>query len=626
MRADAYPLDTVLGERQQWVVPVYQRHYEWETAEDRQLPKLWDDLRDKTIEHLDARTPFPHYFGAILYSEPHNQPFGAVRQRFLVDGQQRITTFELTLAAIREVARNRQILRFLTVIDAYLLNEKSQSMADPGREQFKLWPSTFDRALFLDIVKSTPDQLREKQKPYFYKNGNLIKGQAPKMLRAYWYLYEEISAFIKERQEEGESPETVLDALLKGFLSGFQIVVIKLDPNDDAQEIFASLNGLGKPLSPFDLIRNDVFHRARKTGEDDQKLFDEHWKPFEDPFWAVEVRQGRQKRARADHLIAHTVVAETGRDVNVGKVATEYQHYARERAFPTVAEELQVLVSHAAAYRAMEEGDQNVIFAPIAKVLRIWDLTTFHPLILWINAQKLDDEDKSKLFALIESYIVRREICGLTTKNYNKVVTGIIKAASGQDDIVGAFGRHVSELTGEASRMPSDEEVTQAFARRRAYGDIPVPRIRYIMENLEYAKRTKFDEIAISTANLTIEHVLPQAWAKNWPLANGETAPCETTLGLILKGVQVSDEVKALMQRREQVVDTLGNLTVLTQALNPSVGNGAWTMKRERLAGSLLVLNREIATRETWDEDQIERRAADLAATAQKIWPSALAG
>lgn len=142
----------------------------------------------------------------------------------------------------------------------------------------------------------------------------------------------------------------MLDALLGGFLSGFQIVVIQLDKNDDAQEIFASLNGLGKPLSPFDLIRNDVFHRARRAREDDEQLFDQRWKFFEEPFWNEQVRQGRLKRARADHLVAHVVVAETAREVNVGKIATEYQHYARERSFETVADELDVLLAHARTY------------------------------------------------------------------------------------------------------------------------------------------------------------------------------------------------------------------------------------------------------------------------------------
>jgi uncharacterized protein with ParB-like and HNH nuclease domain len=145
MRADAYPLETVLGERQQWVVPVYQRHYEWETDEDRQLPKLWADLQDQSVDRLEKRSPFPHYFGAIIFSEPPQQAFGAVRQRFLVDGQQRITTFQLVFIAIRESARNHQVSRLVDVINAYLFNEKSASMLDAERERFKLWPSAYDR-------------------------------------------------------------------------------------------------------------------------------------------------------------------------------------------------------------------------------------------------------------------------------------------------------------------------------------------------------------------------------------------------------------------------------------------------------------------------------------------------
>jgi uncharacterized protein with ParB-like and HNH nuclease domain len=117
MKANPFSLNSVLGERQQWVVPVYQRHYEWETGEDKQLPKLWEDLREEALERLEERTPLPHYFGAIIYSEPQTQTFGTVPFRFLVDGQQRITTFQLVLAAIKEVARVNKITRLVSAID-----------------------------------------------------------------------------------------------------------------------------------------------------------------------------------------------------------------------------------------------------------------------------------------------------------------------------------------------------------------------------------------------------------------------------------------------------------------------------------------------------------------------------
>ena len=120
MRADAYPLEIVLSDRRQWVVPVYQRHYERETGEDRQLPKLWADLEDEAVDRLEGRSPFLYYFGAIIFSEPKGQTFGVVRKRSLVDGQQRITTFQLVLATIREIARKRQVARLVDVVNAYL--------------------------------------------------------------------------------------------------------------------------------------------------------------------------------------------------------------------------------------------------------------------------------------------------------------------------------------------------------------------------------------------------------------------------------------------------------------------------------------------------------------------------
>ncbi|MGH9434380.1 MAG: DUF262 domain-containing protein [Terriglobia bacterium] len=621
MRADAYPLDTVLGERQQWVVPVYQRHYEWETEEDRQLPKLWADLQDEAIDRLEKRSPFPHYFGAIIFSEPQQQAFGAVRQRFLVDGQQRITTFQLVLIAIRESARAHQVSRLVDVISAYLFNEKSASMLDGERERFKLWLSSYDRKLYQDISQNTPAKLRSLQPKSFYKNGTLIKGQSPKLLRAFIYLLEAIDAFAADRiKEQGETVEAVLDAVLGGFLSGFQIVVIQLDPNDDAQEIFASLNGLGKPLSPFDLIRNDVFHRARKTGENDQQLFDERWKPFEEPFWTEQVRQGRFKRARADHLVAHAVIAETAREINVGKIATEYQRYSRERAFPTVADELDVLLTHAATYREMERVPPAGLIARIVGVLRIWDLSTFHPLILAINAKAADEDRKAELFTLLEAYIVRREICGLSTKNYNKVVTWFIKQVRDAGDSLGEFHKHLGGLTGDASRMPGDLHVIEAFSRQRTYADIPTPRLRYILEQLEYGSRSKFDEVAVSTANLTIEHVMPQKWSTYWPLPDERLAPCESSFQAAMSNHQLDDKTKALMDTRQRWIDTMGNLTLLTEALNPSISNGPWAAKREKIGKSLLAMNRDIAAQPVWSEAEIEKRAGTLAAVANRLW------
>ncbi|TCP63455.1 uncharacterized protein DUF1524 [Rhodovulum bhavnagarense] len=622
MDAKAHDLNFVLGQRQQWVVPVYQRHYEWETDADKQIPKLWDDLRDKATERLDEdRTPLPHYFGAIIYSEPTKQAFGAVPVRFLVDGQQRITTFQIVLVAIREVARKIGIKHLVEVTSTYLFNDENKGMKDVEKEKFKLWPSSYDRQLFQKIATEEYAEVVSSFTPsYFHGTGRIKKGGTPKLLRAYHQLYTDISTFVDDRVELGDEREAVLSALLEGFLAGFQIVVIQLDENDDAQEIFASLNGLGKPLAPFDLIRNSIFHRARKLGEDDEKLFDGRWKLFEEPFWTDEVRQGRLKRARADHLIAHTVVAETARDANIGKIATEYQHYARDRAFTTVAEELDVLIRHAKNYRLLEDAKEDTTVGQITNVLRVWDLSTFHPFVLWILSYVSDEHEKSQILKLLESYLVRRELCGLTTKNYNKVTTSFIRAAKSATDTYDAFSKHMMSMTGDISKMPTDAQVKEAVLRRKAYGVIPTPRLRFILQNVEYDLRDKFDEVTVSTSNLTIEHVMPRKWAENWPLSDDRVASHESSFEAMMAGVPMDDGMKALVEARARAVDTIGNLTLITGALNPSLSNAGWTTKREKLSGSLLALNRMVAKVETWGEKSIEARAETIGDVIIRHW------
>lgn len=416
-----------------------------------------------------------------------------------------------------------------------------------------------------------------------------------------------------------------MEGVLAGFLSGFQLVIIHLDQHDDAQEIFASLNGFGKPLSPFDLIRNDVFHRARKNKENEDQLFDCRWKLLEEPFWTEEVRQGRSKRARADHLVAHAVVAETAREVNVGKIAAEYQRYSEERDYATIADELDVLLTHATTYKAMEDGNTQGPLARISSVLRIWDLSTFHPIIFRINAQLMGPTDREQLFKLLESYIVRREICGLTTKNYNKVITSMLrqfKELKGGPRPIAALKQQLfAELTGDASRMPRDVEIAEACARTKAYRHIPTRRLVYILRQIEHGMRSSIDEVTVMADNLTVEHIMPQKWAEHWPLPNGALAPAESIVQASKDGKELSDETKSQMEARQNLVDTLGNLTLLTDALNPSIGNGPWKEKKKKLAGSLLALNRAVAAREEWNEAAIQARAAVLASTANGLWP-----
>ena len=617
MHADVVSLEILFHDSKQWVVPVYQRHYEWEVSEGKQLHQFWEDWEEQVECRLNNRETLPHYFGSLIFSneESRNRRYGTVRQSYLVDGQQRITTFQLALIAVREVARDFQESALIDTINAYIFNPESPGMIELTRETFKLWPSISDRDLYLDIANSTPEELKYLHKNFFFRNGKLIKGQAPKLLRAFWYIYENLKTYIDFQTTPTESRENLLNHFLGGFLSGFQIVIIRLDQNDDAQEIFASLNGLGKPLSPFDLIRNDIFHRVQKQDEDTQKVY-ELWEPFEkESFWREEVHQGRYKRARTDHLIAHAVVAQSGREVNVGKIAIEYQHYARESNFESISEELKILLGHADTYCAIEQAISDT-----ANVLKSWDIFTFHPLILWVESQTFDEEEKTRFYKICESYIVRREICDLSIKNYNKVVSGIIRNGKNSSDLVSAAVQYLLKLDGDASRMPNDSEVEKSFMLSYSYSSGRTKRIKYILLQIEYAKHTRFSETTIQSNDLTIEHIMPRTWSKHWPLPDGSSAPCDTIWQTKLHGYTVSNDTRELMEARELAIDSMGNLTLLNSSLNPSAGNAEWTTKKLSYENSLLFMNKELTKLDEWNESTIKHRAKDLAKVAIEIW------
>lgn len=623
MQAKDHSLNVVLSERQQWVIPVYQRTYAWETRQEKQLPKLWDDLRERAIERLDGKPIKPHFVGAIIYSQPTDQPFGTVNRRFLVDGQQRITTFSLVLCALREVARDEGVTRLVSTVNDYVFNAKSDSMAEPEREQFKLWSSSYDRPIYLAIARQTTADVVTNFPQHFYKNGNIIWGSAPKILAAYWYARLEIKNFIEEMADEGFSAEAVLDAILSGFLSGFQIVVVQLGQEDDAQAIFASLNGNAEPLTSFDLIRNDIFHRARKAQEDDDVLYDTHWRELETAFWKEEIKQGRLKRPRTDHLITHTMVAETAQDIIVGQVANEYRNFAKSRAFASVGDEVQALLKYARAYEEMERRAGESGLARLASFLHTWDTSALHPVVLWTAVQELPQEVKENIYSHLESYAVRRDICDLGNKNYNRVVAQLLSEMHRATDPYIAFVNHLSGLTGEASRLPSDSDIVAAVARKPLYTLLGSKKLRYILARIEIGLRDKFDEnVSISTDNLTVEHIMPDRWARAWPLPSGETVAKESYYELVSSGVNVNEALRREMEAREATKHLLGNLTLLTGALNPSLGNDNWEIKRAKISGSLLALNRYVANHESWDESAIETRGSILAGVINRTWPT----
>lgn len=612
MDADPLQIGDVLKDQKRFVVPVYQRTYAW--TPEKQIEAFFDQVEAKTEARLAGEEDsFPHYMGALLVIPRGKFAFNKIQILDVVDGQQRLSTFQILLAALRDLARMHEETTVAEGIEPLLLNLNERGMQDPRTERYKLHPTAYDRPLFRDLIDHRRDALRAKYGEHFYKNGKIKPSGVPLPLRAFWCFWERAEAFITT-----DGPDAMMDRLMamsSALLEDFRVIVITLNEKDDAQVIFETLNSGGEPLAAMDLVRNDVFHRALRQEEDIDELMDARWHAFEEPFWKQEASQGRLKKPRIDFFLAHTLAAETGKETLLAELYARYKSFVKERDFPSVDTELETLLRHAPTYRALIEPARDGALAKLARRLEVFDVSTAFPLVFVVQASDAADEDKAAIFELIASYVIRRALCGMTPKNYNNTFVRIAMRLRARGVRYAEAAEALGELQGETVRCPSDDDLRSALLQLPQYGKILKPRLRHILGELEQASRDKFDEAVGLREDLTIEHVLPETWWEHWQLPDGSMAAADLTTG-------VNEERRRLIDERQSLIHTLGNLTLLTTAGNPHQSNFAFDKKRSLLRGSLLKMNQDIADEPCWDEDAIRRRAGRLGDLAAKIWPA----
>jgi hypothetical protein len=161
----------------------------------------------------------------------------------------------------------------------------------------------------------------------------------------------------------------------------------------------------------------------------------------------------------------------------------------------------------------------------------------------------------------------------------------------------------------DASRWPGDKEFEKSWLTVNFYRKIKRSKLRMILEALDDAHRSNKTEIVRVEKTLTIEHVMPIQWEQHWPLA--------PTRGNFPRDLAT--------ERRDDYVNKIGNFTLLTRALNPSVSNSGWLRKRQEiLKHSAINMNRHFLDLDVWDEAAIDKRTRDLFRHALKIWPHPL--
>ncbi len=182
---------------------------------------------------------------------------------------------------------------------------------------------------------------------------------------------------------------------------------------------------------------------------------------------------------------------------------------------------------------------------------------------------------------------------------------------------VAVFAEAMAGQRGDTFRFPDDREVTDAIVEKPLCMMLGrKERLVGVLWRLEQALRTKHNAATPRPEVLNIGHVMPRAWRAHWPLPDGRLFPADG------KASEADASLGAAAAHRARVLQTLGNLTLVTPSANAAASNGAFAEKRDWLRQSLLALNLPIITEPQWDEGRIEARGRTLARLAVGVWPS----
>lgn len=535
MDADDHKVEAVLKEDRRFIVPLYQRKYQW--ADHRLLP-FWEDVQAKAAEVLIGESRFEHYMGALIIAPVDlGSQISKTSVVQVVDGQQRLTTFQLFLVALREVARRHGLADFIAHVNGYLFNNVKSKDTDP-LTRFKLTPTPSDREIFHDLLEMETDAVVKKYRRLFWGN-NVPKNTEFPAFRAYFLFMNWIEEFLVNgpsddappeeandkvaQAEDGELAPERLEALLNAVLERLKLVVISLGENDDAQVIFETLNSKGEPLLAMDLVRNNIFYRAEKQGAQVEELYRKLWDPLDNTWWRQAAPNARPTRPRIDHFLAHTLAAETGGKISMRELYAEYRAFALPKGkprFQQVEDELKLLEHYSPLYETLEgrkAADPDLAW--FGRKMAAWQTTTVYPVAMQLGTAGVPQSTRKAVTRLLYSYLVRRALCGLTTKNLNNVFQMLAASFQHEGASIETFRAFFDGKDGASVRFPDDRELGAGILSKEAYDIAPQSRLVDILWELEIGSRSSFAEQHERPAGLWVEHVLPRTWTEKWPFA-----------------------------------------------------------------------------------------------------------
>lgn len=613
MRANGENLLKIM-QRLRWRLPIYQRPYSWGFAQCKQL---WNDILEvgRPVESQKL-----HYLGSLMQCHTDDVPGETAPVFLLIDGQQRLTSMTLLIAAMADLCRTKRQQTWASIPRQKLLTCLLDG-DDPAHD-IRLELTDHDKPEFTRIITSVVDP--DATHFSLSRNGD---NEA-----SHGHLTENYH-FFHRALEELEDP-----AIIWRGINRLDVVSIALNlQEDDPQEVFESLNSTGETLSTFDLVRNYVLMNLPERAQN--HLYQSQWLPLEQTLRSATIapKEGRRSQYEQvndsesfDRFLSAWLTVRMAPGVpSRDDLYESFRHQVPsgdEQALTGILKEMnqyaifydwiQTSPSHIQKTDATPQTFESQLIRHLAH-LQYLNYGVALPTLMYFldlhHQNAISDDDLLSLLQTLESYLLRRSVMHLASNGLNKFLPQIIgymkrvhtaQSENPSEDLSGKPSlRRVFEAAllrgGSNHAMPSDQEFTEYLRTGDCYH---FRDCRYLLFSLENEHRPK-DPLSIDASQLTIEHILPQNGAANqeWKAAFGND-----------------------QELLEHDINLLGNLTLTPY--NSELSDGTFAQKKSRRIGgydhSSLFLSSRLRQTDVWNDTEIQIRGEALTQAALRLWPS----
>lgn len=549
--------DFLSSNKTQFVIPVYQRNYDWSTGQCKQL--LDDILEVGTNKKMNA-----HFIGSIVYVHDDVYTASRIKELTVIDGQQRLTTLTLIYLVLHRLAKELNDEGLVSEIsETYLINKFASE-----EEKLKLRPTeNNDKALKYLLRSDDREDFPDFSK--LVDNFNYFKGR----------ITEENYQFVLEG------------------LSKLMFVEISLDrEKDNPQRIFESLNSTGLELSQADLIRNYILMGLNPR--DQRKIYQDYWEVIEKL-----AKDETLNVSKVSDYIRDYLTLENKKIPNKGKVYLEFKGKYPTSSFSELEKNLAKIKGLVKHYNKLinPENEPDIEIRLQLEYINRIEINVAFPFLMKVyddySSEIIDKFTFLKVLDFIQAFTWRRFILGLPTNALNKIFMSLYDKVDASYYLY-SIQKSLLQRSG-VQRFPKNAEVIDALKVKDMYNIKSKNRIYFLerLENFENIERVKIE----GNPDITIEHIFPQNPDPKWKLDLG------------------NDEYNYIKENYLNTIGNL-TLSGNNGKLGNKPFKEKRDMEKGGYKDSRLWMNKYLSTLDKWDKFEIERRFTHVSKRFLKIW------